>query len=149
MLAITISSFVSFCILITIHTAKVCTPVLFLAVHSLDSLDSACVILCHNGEAWATLSYSALDMQQKQGHEKESSVGIPSIYPGGYAYYSRGGDCKQMVKHSQRLFCSHIWLWKVFVSCPQGARRKPMRVTSVHGSKAMEIQCPQTWQCQG
>ena len=61
-----ISSFVSFCILITIHTAKVCTLVLFLAVHSLDSLDSACVILCHNGEAWATLSYSALDMQQNK-----------------------------------------------------------------------------------
>ena len=26
-----------------------------------------------------------------KGQEKESSVGIPSIYAGGYAYYSRGG----------------------------------------------------------
>ena len=25
-----------------------------------------------------------------RGHEKESSVGIPSVYPGGYAYYGRG-----------------------------------------------------------
>jgi len=28
--------------------------------------------------------------KEMRNHEKESSVGIPSIYPGGYAYYGRG-----------------------------------------------------------
>ncbi|CAL1147798.1 unnamed protein product, partial [Cladocopium goreaui] len=37
--------------------------------------------------------------REMRSHEKESSVGIPSIYPGGYAYYSRGSKKKAYESH--------------------------------------------------
>ncbi|CAK9055260.1 unnamed protein product [Durusdinium trenchii] len=39
------------------------------------------------------------EMVGARGHEKDSSVGIPSIYPGGYAYYSRGTKKRSYQSH--------------------------------------------------
>ena len=44
---------------------------------------------------------------RKRGHEKASSVGIPTIYPGGYAYYSRG---PQRFHTAANLGCFHVTL---------------------------------------
>ncbi|CAK9057191.1 Dipeptidyl aminopeptidase BI (DAP BI) [Durusdinium trenchii] len=38
-------------------------------------------------------------LREMRSHEKDSSVGIPSIYPGGYAYYSRGTKKRSYQSH--------------------------------------------------
>eukprot|EP00913_Durusdinium_trenchii_P022542 g21174.t1 len=48
---------------------------------------------------WQNLHLSDTLLREMRSHEKDSSVGIPSIYPGGYAYYSRGTKKRSYQSH--------------------------------------------------